>query len=207
VHVCRRGADNGKRLPSVSNFHGGPGATRRPPRRPYSKMDATGGPAPVLTSCTPGNAPRQPGRAEPPAERRKSAAGPARREQVDDVPGLPRLSVARRSRRAYPRPTADASTRPDPTAGMMAYRLARRRREARRGESLVAGQCRVTNFLNHPPRRRGGSSTASTIREALYNVGLGPPFPGSAIQNQSPPCKERIGPLGCPTTAAPFPRA
>jgi polyhydroxybutyrate depolymerase len=185
VHVPA-GAENGKRLPVVFNFHGG--GSDAPAEKAYSQMDATADRHRFVV-VYPQGTPPAPGVQSLRTWNAGECCGPARREQVDDV-GFTlavlddlagRTPVDRR--RVYATGISNG--------GMMAYRLAADASKRVAAIASVAGQVEVTKFAPGRPVAVMEFHSVDDPR-ALYNGGLGPPFPGTAIQNQFAPVQEGI---------------
>jgi polyhydroxybutyrate depolymerase len=180
------GAEQARPLPVVFNFHGG--GSDAPAQRAYSQMDATADRHRFVV-VYPQGTPPAPGVQSLRTWNAGKCCGPARREQVDDV-GFTlavlddltgRIPVDRR--RVYATGISNG--------GMMAYRLAADASKRIAAVASVAGQVEVTKFAPGRPVAVMEFHSVDDPR-ALYDGGLGPPFPGTAIQNQFDPVQEGI---------------
>ena len=185
VHVPA-GAEQGRRLPVVFNFHGG--GSDASAQKAYSQMDATADRHRFVV-VYPQGTPPAPGVLSLRTWNAGKCCGPARREQVDDV-GFTlavlddlttRIPVDRR--RVYATGISNG--------GMMAYRLAADASKRVAAVASVAGQVEVAKFAPSRPVAVMEFHSVDDPR-ALYDGGLGPPFPGTAIQNQFDPVQEGI---------------
>jgi polyhydroxybutyrate depolymerase len=185
VHVPA-GAETGRRLPVVFNLHGG--GSDAAAQKAYSQMDATADRHGFI-AVYPQGIPPAPGVQGLRTWNAGKCCGPARREQVDDV-GFTlavlddltaRTPVDRR--RVYATGISNG--------GMMAHRLAADASKRVAAVASVAGQVEVTKFAPSRPVAVMEFHSVDDPR-ALYNGGLGPPFPGTAIQNQFDPVQAGI---------------
>ena len=185
VHVPA-GAEPGRKLPVVFNFHGG--GSDAPTQKAYSQMDAAADRHGFIV-VYPQGVPPAPGVQSLRTWNAGKCCGPARREQVDDV-GFTlavlddlagRTPVDRR--RVYATGISNG--------GMMAYRLAVDASKRVAAVASVAGQVMVTDF---DPGRPVAVMEFHSVDDprALYDGGLGLPFPGTNIQNQFHSVQEGI---------------
>jgi polyhydroxybutyrate depolymerase len=185
VHVPA-GTKPGRRLPVVFNFHGGGGEAST--QAAYSHMDATAETNGFIVVYPQGTG------VVPEQQRLLTwnagkCCGPAVRNDVDDV-GFTfavlddlaaRTPVDRR--RVYATGLSNG--------GMMAQRLAADAPKRVAAIASVAGQLEVTKFAPSRPVAVMEFHSVDDPR-ALYDGGLGPPFPGTAIQNQFEPVQTGI---------------
>jgi polyhydroxybutyrate depolymerase len=177
VHVPS-GTKQGARLPVVLNFHGG--GSDAPAEKAYSQMDTTADRHGFI-AVYPQGIPPAPGVASLRTWNAGKCCGPAKNTNADDV-GFTlavlddlagRTPVNRR--RVYATGISNG--------GMMAYRLAADASKRVAAIASVAGQVEVTKFA---PKRPVPVMEFHSVDDprALYNGGLGLPFPGTMIHNQ-----------------------
>jgi polyhydroxybutyrate depolymerase len=185
VHVPAR-AEAGRKLPVVLNFHGG--GSDAPTQKAYSQMDATADRHGFIV-VYPQGVPPAPGVQGLRTWNAGKCCGPAQRTEADDVGfALAVLDdLARRTpvdrRRIYATGISNG--------GMMAYRLAVDASKRVAAVASVAGQVEVTKFAPSRPVAVMEFHSVDDPR-ALYEGGLGPPFPGTAIQNRFDSVQEGI---------------
>ncbi|HEY4398398.1 MAG TPA: PHB depolymerase family esterase [Acidimicrobiia bacterium] len=172
------GAEPGRKLPVVFNFHGG--GSDAPTQKAYSQMDATADRHGFIV-VYPQGVPPAPGQQSLRTWNAGKCCGPAKRTNADDVGFTFAVldDLAGRTpvdkRRVYATGISNG--------GMMAYRLAADASKRVAAIASVAGQVEVTKFAPSRPVPVMEFHSVDDPR-ALYNGGLGPPFPGTAIQNQ-----------------------
>ena len=185
VHVPAR-AESGRKLPVVFNFHGG--GSDAPAQKAYSQMDATADRHGFIV-VYPQGIPPAPGQQSLRTWNAGKCCGPAKRTDADDV-GFTlavlddlagRTPVDRR--RVYATGISNG--------GMMSYRLAVDASKRVAAVASVAGQVEVTRFA---PSRAVPVMEFHSVDDprALYDGGLGLPFPGTAIRNQFDSVQEGI---------------
>ena len=185
VHVPT-GTERGKRLPVVFNFHGG--GSDAPTQKAYSQMDATADRHGFVV-VYPQGVPPAPGQQSLRTWNAGKCCGPAKRTDADDVGFTLAVldDLAERTpvdkRRVYATGISNG--------GMMAYRLAADASKQVAAVASVAGQVEVTKFAPTRPVPVMEFHSVDDPR-ALYNGGLGLPFPGTNIQNQFDSVQEGI---------------
>jgi polyhydroxybutyrate depolymerase len=185
VHVPT-GTEPGKRLPVVFNFHGG--GSDAPAQKAYSQMDATADRHGFVV-VYPQGVPPAPGQQSLRTWNAGKCCGPAKRTNADDVGFTFAVldDLAKRTpvdkRRVYATGISNG--------GMMAYRLATDASKRVAAVASVAGQVEVTKFAPSRPVPVMEFHSVDDPR-ALYNGGLGSPFPGTNIQNQFDSVQEGI---------------
>jgi polyhydroxybutyrate depolymerase len=184
VHVPA-GADSGRKLPVVFNFHGG--GSDAPAQKAYSQMDATAERHGFIVVYPQGTPP--PGQQSLRTWNAGKCCPLATRTDADDVGFTLAVldDLARRTpvdkRRVYATGISNG--------GMMAYRLAADASKRVAAVASVAGQVAVTKFAPTRPVPVMEFHSVDDPR-ALYNGGLGLPFPGTALRNQFDSVQEGI---------------
>ena len=185
VHVPAA-VQSGKRLPVVFNFHGG--GSDAPAEKAYSQMDATADRHGFIV-VYPQGIPPAPGQQSLRTWNAGKCCGPAKRTNADDVGFTLAVldDLAARTpvdkRRVYATGISNG--------GMMAYRLAVDASKRVAAVASVAGQVEVTRFAPSRPVPVMEFHSVDDPR-ALYNGGVGLPFPGTAIRNQFDSVQEGI---------------
>jgi polyhydroxybutyrate depolymerase len=179
-------AEPGRKLPVVVNFHGG--GSDAPTQKAYSQMDATAD-RHGFVAVYPQGVPPAPGVQSLRTWNAGKCCGPAQRTDADDVGFTLAVldDLARRTpvdrRRVYATGISNG--------GMMAYRLAVDASKRVAAMASVAGQVEVEKFAPSRPVAVMEFHSVDDPR-ALYEGGLGPPFPGTAIQNRFDSVQEGI---------------
>ena len=168
------------------NFHGG--GSDAPTQKAYSQMDATADRHGFVV-VYPQGVPPAPGQQSLRTWNAGKCCGPAKRTDADDVGFTLAVldDLAERTpvdkRRVYATGISNG--------GMMAYRLAADASKRVAAVASVAGQVEVTKFAPTRPVPVMEFHSVDDPR-ALYNGGLGLPFPGTNIQNQFDSVQEGI---------------
>lgn len=185
VHVPAA-VQSGKRLPVVFNLHGG--GSDAPAQKAYSQMDATADRHGFIV-VYPQGVPPAPGQQSLRTWNAGKCCGPAKRTNADDVGFTLAVldDVAGRTpvdkRRVYATGISNG--------GMMSYRLAADASKRIAAVASVAGQVEVTKFAPSRPVPVMEFHSVDDPR-AIYDGGLGLPFPGTAIRNQFDSVQEGI---------------
>jgi polyhydroxybutyrate depolymerase len=170
----------------VFHFHGG--GSDAPTQKAYSQMDATADRHGFIV-VYPQGVPPAPGQPSLRTWNAGKCCGPAKRTNADDVGFTLAVldDLARRTlvdkRRVYATGISNG--------GMMSYRLAADASKRIAAVASIAGQVEVTKFAPTRPVPVMEFHSVDDPR-ALYDGGLGLPFPGTNIRNQFDSVQEGI---------------
>jgi len=187
VHVPPQVAA-GKPLPVIVNFHGGGGNAEQHAR--WTNMNVLGDREGVLIVYPDGIGPTVLGHALHTFNSSAACCGQASKQNVDDV-GFTFAALADLAGRAPVDRTRVYATGMS-NGSMMAQRLAHDAPNRIAAVASISGANDLGDFTLTPPVPLMHIHSVDDPR-ALYQGGLGPPFPGTQIRTQHPPVERVVG--------------